>query len=143
MRPHALKALDTNKDGQLTPDELAAPGPGAGPGKGPGPADAGKAGAAGGRIPAGAGLPAGRGLPIGGIGTVPGGGIGNAGGIRAGGRGLPLDNRQMRGFDRDGDGVVTQQELPAQLWSLYGRFDLNRDGKLDPAELARAQRANR
>ena len=44
----------------------------------------------------------------------------------------------MMAFDKNRDGKVTRQELPPQIWQLYARFDLNRDGVLDPVEVRRA-----
>lgn len=168
----ALKLLDANRDGKLSPDELvprpAVAGAGAGAGAGaaagaagaaagrgggaaPGGARAGAAGrgGAGGAGGFGGGGFGGRGGAGGGFGNA--GGIGNMGGtgagagrvVGSGGKGLPLSSKQMLGFDKNRDGTLSRQELSAQLWSIYGRFDLDRNGSLDPIELRRASKASR
>lgn len=148
----ALKTLDANGDGKLTPDELTH--------KRGGVIPKDRAADAARRARAGAAARGGRGgaVPIGGggvLGGARGGGFGNPGagnpgagnpgalgGVRAGsGRGLPMSARQMRGFDKNRDGKVSRQELPDQFWRLYARFDINRDGILDPIELQRAEKA--
>jgi hypothetical protein len=71
-------------------------------------------------------------------------GFGGAG-MRApgGGGGLPLSTRQLLALDKDQDRRVSRQEMPGDLWQLYGRFDVNNDGMLDLVEIRRAAKAAR
>lgn len=81
------------------------------------------------------------------------GGFGNAGGAQGfgggagmrvpGGGGLPLSTRQLMALDKDQDRRVSREELPADLWNLYGRFDVNNDGVLDLVEMRRAANVGR
>ncbi len=138
----ALKKLDLNRDGSVTPDELVAKPPMGGAGA----AGAAAAAAAGGRAGFGGAGMGGRGGAAGGFGNV--GGFGSAparvgGGVNRAGSGLPLSDKRMLGFDKNRDGTVSRKEMPAQLWSIYSRFDVNRDGELDPIELRRANKVGR
>jgi hypothetical protein len=144
----ALKALDTNRDGKLTPDELMPGGMAGMPGMGAEPlrgADAAAPGAgpAAGRAAPGAGVGPGLG-GFGGFGAAGGGGVGGpvpaggAGGGAAGrlpGSGLPAQVGKLMGFDKNGDGRVTREELPEELHPLFPRLDLNRDGAIDIREI--------
>jgi hypothetical protein len=152
----ALKTLDANRDGKLTPDELL---PGGAPALPPMGGDKGAAGAAGGGAPAAGaaaggapGAGAGPGLGgFGGFGAAGGGGLGggapaaaggmNAGaGVRVPGGGLPAQVGKLMGFDKNRDGKVTKDELPEAMLPLFQRLDLDRDGAIDIREL-RALRA--
>ncbi|MFT4113136.1 EF-hand domain-containing protein [Silvibacterium sp.] len=42
---------------------------------------------------------------------------------------------QLMKFDRNGDGVLTPDELPARMQSIFERGDTNHDGKLTPDEI--------
>lgn len=42
---------------------------------------------------------------------------------------------QLMRFDRNGDGVLTPDELPERMQSLFARADLNKDGKLTADEI--------
>ncbi len=132
--PKALMALDKNKDGKLTRDELRPiRGPG-GPGEGPGGGFRGPRG----RGPEGGreGGPAGRGR--GPEGRRPEGrgaeGRGAEGGDRA--RGAADFAARILGFDKNDDGKVTKDELPERMQSVIERLDKNKDGALDRGELA-------
>ncbi|HKO54961.1 MAG TPA: hypothetical protein VJ276_03725 [Thermoanaerobaculia bacterium] len=46
-------------------------------------------------------------------------------------------DKQFARFDRNGDGVVTRAEFPADA-SLFAQLDLNRDGLLTRAEVVQA-----
>lgn len=46
-------------------------------------------------------------------------------------------------FDKNGDGRITRDELPAKEQSLFDRFDANQNGVLDEAELKELQRVIR
>ncbi len=74
------------------------------------------------------------------------------GGVKPGGPGAPAqaggsgadDGRSRRGrMDRDGDGVVSEEERATMLKSraemLHKRLDLDGDGKLTPTELGMAR----
>ncbi len=148
----ALLKLDLNHDKQLTPDELmpgGGPGPMGGGGMFGGPGEGKKVDARGpGDAAAGAAAGAGAfGAPGGGFGIpmpVPGTG-GNAGGggfNRVPGSNLPLSAKQLMAMDKDGDRRISKEELPPQIWAIYERFDLNRDGTLDPRELHAAAGRN-
>jgi hypothetical protein len=124
----ALLKLDRNKDGILTEDEVRPPRPGGrrGPG-GPGGPPGGPDGPGG---PPGGGP--GRGPARGG----PDGALGNPGG--PGGRGnrdpkAMVDN--VMSFDKDGNGKVTEKELPERMANLLDEADANKDGSLDRAEV--------
>ena len=42
---------------------------------------------------------------------------------------------QLMRFDKNGDGVLTADELPERMQSLFARADTNKDGKLTPNEI--------
>ena len=42
----------------------------------------------------------------------------------------------IKRFDKNGDGVLTKDELPARLAASFDRLDANKDGKLDKKEVA-------
>ncbi len=42
---------------------------------------------------------------------------------------------QLMKFDRNGDGVLTPDELPERIQALFTRADVNKDGKLTPDEI--------
>ncbi len=42
---------------------------------------------------------------------------------------------QLMHFDKNGDGVLTPDELPERMQSLFARADANKDGKLTPDEI--------
>ncbi len=146
----AVKKLDLNRDGQVTPDELVPGGAAGVMGAGGlfGEKDAGHA-AAKKDAAGGAG-----GFGNGGLGGAAAGGFGNAGGFGTGGAagnggrggafnrppgsGLPMSANRIMGFDKNRDGRVTRDELPAQLWAAVQRFDANHDGTLDALELRQA-----
>ncbi len=137
----SLLKLDTNHDRKLTPDEIAAGAAGAVPDRGAGDRHAGRgAGCAG---AGGFGAGGGVGGAAGGM-VNPGLGAGATGGNRGGvfnrapGSGLPSSANRIMGFDKNRDGRVSRDELPAQLWTAMQRFDLDRDGVLNPLELRRA-----
>ncbi len=46
--------------------------------------------------------------------------------------------RMIAGYDSDGDGTVTRRELEAGLRQYFWQADTNRDGRLDPDEVAAA-----
>lgn len=43
--------------------------------------------------------------------------------------------QRLMAFDRNDDGVLTQDELPQRLQGLFARIDTNHDGKLTPEEI--------
>src|SRR5262249_3235043 len=43
----------------------------------------------------------------------------------------------IKRFDKNGDGVLTKDELPERLAERFSRIDANGDGKLDKAEVER------
>jgi len=54
------------------------------------------------------------------------------------GKPLQFDvDRFFKDFDKNGDGVLTRDELPPELRSSFERIDANRDGKITRAELSR------
>lgn len=98
--PQSLARLDKNSDGQLTPEELRPPMPGNREGG-------------------------------------PGGPQGDRG---PGGERGPMMNAEetvarWMSFDRNGDGQLTPQEVPGQLHSLITRADQNSDGVVTRDEL--------
>ena len=103
----ALMTLDKNKDGKLTEEELR-PNFGDG-GRGPGERGRGGFGERGGRGP-----------------EVPGGG----------GSVEELVGRIMA-MDKNGDGKLTQDELPERMQSLMTRGDENKDGVLTKEEVTK------
>jgi Ca2+-binding EF-hand superfamily protein len=111
----ALKKLDKNEDGTLTPDELRPKFGGPGGPDGPG----------------GIGGP-GRGGP--GFGG-PRPDRDRPGRPEAGGRpqGQDMVERLMR-MDANGDGKVTKEEMPERLQRLLERMDANGDGAVDKEE---------
>ena len=112
----ALKKLDKNGDGELTPDELRPSGrPGGGRGGEVGPPERGD------RPRRGGGADARRG-----------------GGGGADGRPGPqrLVERFMQ-FDKDKDGKVSKAELPADMKGLFDGPDANKDGGIDKDEVAK------
>jgi len=59
-------------------------------------------------------------------------------GEKAPGKPLQFDiDRFFKDFDKNGDGVLTRDELPQQLRQSFDRIDANRDGKITRAELTR------
>src|SRR5438046_1293018 len=42
----------------------------------------------------------------------------------------------IKRLDKNGDGVLTRDELPPRLADAFDRFDTNKDGKLDRGEVA-------
>ena len=42
----------------------------------------------------------------------------------------------IKRFDKNGDGVLTRDELPPRLAAVFARIDANKDGKLDKKEVA-------
>jgi Ca2+-binding EF-hand superfamily protein len=74
-----------------------------------------------------------------------GAGPGGPGGLRGPGRDNgPFDPTQMTGrlmqFDRNGDGRLTPDELPAETRNMLQGGDQNNDGAIDPAEMQEAIR---
>ena len=72
------------------------------------------------------------------------GGPGGEAGRPGAGGGAELDEstpspddlaKQLMAFDKNHDGVLTPDELPERLQSLFTRADANHDGKLTPTEL--------
>ena len=43
--------------------------------------------------------------------------------------------KRFKSFDHDGDGVIYQEDAPAQARSIFQRIDKNQDGKIDESEL--------
>lgn len=43
--------------------------------------------------------------------------------------------QRLMAFDRNGDSVLTKDELPERLQGLFARIDTNHDGKITPAEI--------
>lgn len=113
----ALKTLDHNSDGKLSQEEIGWP-----------PAFLGRGGGMGGRGMGGRGGP-GAGFGGGGF----GGGGGPGGGGPGGGGPGDLVERIMS-QDKDGDGKVTQAELPEAMQRILQRGDTNQDGAIDKAE---------
>ena len=97
--PQALKKLDANKDGKLSAEEIGWPP----------------------RFP---GFPGGGGPPFGG---PPFGG-------ERGGRSLA---ERIMARDANGDGKVTKDELPKSMQFLIRLADANNDGAIDPKEAER------
>lgn len=134
----ALQRLDKDKDGKLSSEEIGWPPT---PGNGfPGPG--------GGRPEFGRGVPPGMGgFPRFGRGGFPGFG-GQDGGRprrpdpdkaaqRKAGGGRFFSVEQLQPLDRDGDGKIKKDEIPAGLQDLIlGRVDSNGDGVIDKDELA-------
>jgi Ca2+-binding EF-hand superfamily protein len=59
-------------------------------------------------------------------------------GEKAPGRPLQFDiDRFFKDFDKNDDGFLTREELPAELRQSFDRIDANRDGKISREELAR------
>lgn len=112
----ALQKLDLNKDGSLTDDELR-PEFGRGrEGRGPGEGERGGRGGA------------------------------ERGGERGGQRGGPQGGggnqvARLMEYDKDKDGQLSKDELPAQLQSLMARVDSNKDGVASREELTAAMPA--
>ena len=102
--PEALKKLDANKDGKLSAEELGWP-------------------------PRMAGGPRGGG-PFGGPGG-PGGPGGLFGGPRGGGRSFL---QRFLSRDANKDGKVTKEELPSSMHFLIQLGDQNKDGAVDAQE---------
>ncbi|HUV38842.1 MAG TPA: EF-hand domain-containing protein, partial [Planctomycetota bacterium] len=46
----------------------------------------------------------------------------------------------FRSFDRDGDGLLSRDELPELTWRRLSRFDTDGDGKLSLKEVEAAPR---
>lgn len=60
------------------------------------------------------------------------------GGEKAPGRPLQFDtDRFFKDFDKNGDGYLQRDELPAELRQAFDRIDANRDGKISRDELTR------
>jgi hypothetical protein len=143
----SLKTLDANRDGMLTPDELA---PGGAPGMmGPGGAGGagggarGGAGGAGGGARGGAGGAGFGGPGAGGFGAGAGGGGGGASGGAGGfsqppGNGFPLQPAKLMSYDRNKDGRLTSDELPERFRPLFDRLDMDHDGSVDLREIKAA-----
>lgn len=51
----------------------------------------------------------------------------------------PMAENMMRRFDRNGDGVLTLEEINAQQREIFDRMDRNGDGKIDRSELPRGR----
>lgn len=100
-----LKALDKNGDGKLNEEDLGRMGP---PGGGP----------------PGGGL-GGRGGP---------GGRPGEGGTDSGSRASDFASRLMA-FDKNDNGKIEKDELPARMQSVIANMDTNKDGVLDESEL--------
>ncbi len=113
-----LKSFDKNGDGILSDADLRGS---------QGPRHGGRRGQAGG--------PGGRGGPGGG----PGGPIGRRGGgqLAGSGGGATASDfvSRIRGFDKNEDGVIDKDELPARMQGVMKRHDQNQDGSLDKSEL--------
>ena len=41
-------------------------------------------------------------------------------------------------FDKDGDGKISKDEVPAQMQPMFGRLDANGDGFIDQGEVSAA-----
>jgi len=111
--PDVIKALDRNADGRVTPDEIP---------------QLGRDGM-GGRD----GLPGreGRGGP-------------GRGGEAPEARPTSPDELvvMLMAFDRNGDGVLTKEELPERFQGLFDRADTDKNGKLTPDELRKSAAAS-
>lgn len=69
------------------------------------------------------------------------GGPGRPRGPRDGGPGGEADGRQsvverIQGFDKNNDGKLTKDEVPARMQRIVARYDKNKDAVLDQQELA-------
>jgi Ca2+-binding EF-hand superfamily protein len=102
----ALKTLDKNGDGALTPEELVPPGT-------PAPNAAGNS-------------------PPGQAGRRPDGGRPQAGGPQA-----EAFLERLKQADSNGDGKLSKDEAPERLKENFDRIDANSDGQLDQEELRR------
>lgn len=118
----ALKTLDKNKDGKLTQDEMR-------------PSFGGRGGPGGGRM-GGQGGRGGFGGPPGGQGGPGGrGGFSGPPGGQAGGQSGSFNYAdRIMVHDKNKDGKVSKAELPTRMQSMLDRGDLNKDGFIDKAE---------
>lgn len=76
--------------------------------------------------------------------TVPAyAGEGGDGGGRKGKGKHPRAGKIFKKFDKNKDGALTEDEVPAKAWTRLSRCDADGDGAVTKAELAKCKRKHR
>ena len=73
----------------------------------------------------------------------PGQGAGGKDGGKDGGKGGERKRPDFKTLDKNGDGFITEDEVPAQAWERMKKFDANGDGKISADEMTKGMAEQR
>ena len=72
-----------------------------------------------------------------------GGKDGGKEGGKEGGKGGERKRPDFKTLDKNGDGFITEDEVPAQAWERMKKFDTNGDGKISAEEMTKGMAEQR
>lgn len=76
-------------------------------------------------------------------GQDPAQGAGGKDGGKDGGKGGERKRPDFKTLDKNGDGFITEDEVPAQAWERMKKFDANGDGKISADEMTKGMAEQR